>query len=190
MTVSDFERIRTFVHPPIAPVAAGEPTDFVSIETQFGLLFPDDYKLLINTYGDGQWQEFWYLLNPFSRNENLNLLRQASRTGASGVDLLSAERYIRDRHPYPHAIWPEPEGIFPWAVTDNGGRFFWLVDGSPEAWSTIYYPSRDPDFKELNLSSAAIVAGLLSGELPLFEQEFGGETPPPRFTRLAELPAG
>jgi len=158
--------------------------DFSAIDANFGLFLPGDYKLLINTHGDGQWQEFWYLLNPFSRNENLNLLRQASRSETSGSDILSAERFIRDRHPYPHPIWPEARGIFPWAVTDNGGRFFWLIDGAPEDWPTIYYPSRDPEFRKLESSTAAIIAGLLSGELPLFEEEFGGETPSPTFEPL------
>lgn len=180
-----FQRIRNFVRPPQRPVATGTPEAFAVIETQLDLVLPNEYKLLINTYGDGQWQEFWYLLNPFSANQNLNLLHQAPRDDRSGTNILSAERYIRDRHSYPHAIWPEPEGIFPWAVTDNGGRFFWLLQGSPERWPSIYYPSRDPDYQAIALPISEIIAGLLSGELPLFQEEFGGETPPPTFTPLA-----
>ena len=92
------------------------------------------------------------------------------------MNLLSAERYLEDKDPgYPHTIWPEPGGIFPWAVTDNGGRFFWVTAGDPGRWSTIYYPSRDPDYRELELSTSEILCGLVSNELNLFDDEFGDE---------------
>ena len=180
-----FQRIQKFVRPPQHPVAAGTPEAFAAIEAQLDLVLPNEYKLLINTYGDGQWQEFWYLLNPFSTNKNLNLLLQAPRDDISGRNILSAERCIRDRHPYPHPIWPEPGGIFPWAVTDNGGRFFWVIRGSPESWPSVYFPSRDPDYEDIARPISEIIAGLLSGELALFHEEFGGETPPSTFTPLA-----
>ena len=178
--------IQELVPPPADPVAAGTLSAFERIEEELGLALPSDYKALVASYGDGQWQEFWYLLNPFSPNRNLNLFQQTSRSSTTGEDLLSAERFTRARHPYPHPIWPEPGGIFPWAVTDNGGRFFWLTEGSVERWPSIYYPSRDPDYRELQLATSEIVAGLLSGELPLFEEEFAGEEPPLAFAPLAE----
>lgn len=178
------DRVRRLVPPPSSPVAAGSLIAFHQVESTLGLALPEDYKLLVTMYGDGQWQEFWYLLNPFSPNPHLNLLQQAPRDDVSGNNLLSAERYIRNRHPeYPHKIWPEESGIFPWALTDNGGRFFWVIEGPPEEWASIYYPSRDPDHQELGLSTSEIVAGVLSGDLPLFQEEFGGETAEP-FTPL------
>jgi hypothetical protein len=165
--------------PPPKPIAAGTQEQFEVVERQLGFVLPADYKNVIAMYGDGSWFDFLYLLNPFSSNSHLNLIEQAPRDDRSGRNTLSAERYIRDEAPaeYPHSIWPDPAGIFPWAITDNGGRFFWIVEGPPEFWTTVYYASRDPDFEELRLSSSEIIYGIISGDLPLFAQEFGGERP-------------
>src|SRR6185436_20078931 len=167
------DHLRLLVPPPSPPVAAGTASSFLEFEEAIGLRLPGDYKEIISAYGDGNWQDFWLLLNPFSANPYRNLQLQAPRDDASGRNVLSAERYLRNADTgYPHAIWPDRGGIFPWAVTDNGGRFFWITDGQPDAWPTIYYPSRDPDYKELALSTSEIVYGLVSGELPLFHEEF------------------
>jgi hypothetical protein len=182
---NDTSRLWRLVPPPAQPVTPGSPELFAGVERAFDLVLPADYKEIIATYGDGQWQEFWYLLNPFSANPHLNLIAQAPREDVSGNDQLSAERYIKERHPeYPHPIWPERGGIFPWGATDNGGRFFWLTEGVADEWRTIYYPSRDPDSQTFELSVSEILCCVLLGELPLFAEEFGDESPAPLFTPL------
>ncbi len=164
------------VAPPDVPVSGGSLERFAAVESEIGLQLPSDYKKLVAAYGDGCWQGFWYLLNPFSGNQHLNLLVQASREGASGYDILSAERAIKKLETeYPHRIWPEQGGIFPWGITDNGGRFFWLTAGSTDHWPTIYFPSRDPDFETYKMSVSEIVFGAVSGVLTIFADEFEGE---------------
>jgi len=172
--VDDLQKI---VAPPGFPTSNGSFDGFTKIEIELGLLLPSDYKDLIMTYGDGCWQGFWYLLNPFTKNHNLNLIAQASRDEVSGYDILSAERNIKNLEAnYPHRIWPEKDGIFPWGITDNGGRFFWITTGKADDWPTLYYPSRDPDFKSYDLSISEIILGAVSGALPIFADEFGGES--------------
>lgn len=176
MTSPAIERLMRAVPPPALPLDAGSMSAFAQVEASLGLHLPDDYKLLVVSYGDGTWQDFWHLLNPFSRLRYWNLLEQAPRDDASGNTVLSAERYIQLRHAdYPHAIWPEPGGILPWAGTDNGGRFFWLTTGEPNQWPTIYYPDRSPDFTRYDLPVGQIVAGAVLGELPIFAEPFGPE---------------
>ena len=60
----------------------------------------------------------------------------------------------------------------PWAFTDNGGRFFWETQGEPSCWKSIYYPSRDPEHEIYDLTCMAILLGIISGELPIFTEEF------------------
>ncbi len=180
------EEIQGVVQPPEFPINSGSLGWFTDIETELSLELPLDYKELTVTYGEGTWQGFWYLLNPFTDNPYLNLLTQASREGDSGKDALSAERNLRKTEDaYPHRIWPEPGGIFPWGITDNGGRFFWLTSGNPDSWPTVYYPSRDPEFTRYELSTSEIVFGALTSKLPIFAEEFGGDVVPPDFQLFA-----
>lgn len=41
-----------------------------------GMILPLDYKKFINKYGTGSINDFIWILNPFSENENLNLIKK------------------------------------------------------------------------------------------------------------------
>src|SRR5262245_20096564 len=114
------QRLVTMVPPPKEPYEAGDAEGFARVESDLGLKLPGDYKNFIHTYGTGQWQEFWYVLNPFSANEYGNLVTQSQNRRPTKWSALDAERTIRDGqgHRYPHPIYPEPGGILPWAITD------------------------------------------------------------------------
>jgi hypothetical protein len=168
--------------------------EFHRVEDELRLELPTDYKRLIIAYGDGNWQNFWRLLNPFSPNRYINLLWQSIQESESDTNRVWAERVTREEfpseHPYPH-IYPEPGGILPWVGTDNGGTFWWITKGAPDTWQTIY----DPDGRSLewemqgNRTSAEILYGSLSGEYKVFEQEFrdyGKYGSPNQFTQIAE----
>jgi hypothetical protein len=75
-----------------------------------------------------------WILNPFAANRYLNLVQQARRQ-------LEAERMIRAERPsdMPFSLHPERGGLFPWAMTDNGDRLYWLTEGDPNHWPTVIY---------------------------------------------------
>jgi hypothetical protein len=167
------ERLIQIVRPPEEPVEIGDDTAFAAVEQQLGLSLPRDYKEYIATYGSGRWHVFWWILNPFSENEHLNLLVQSQNRRPKKWSALDAERAVRESEKkYPHAIYPESGGLLPWAITDNGGRMFWLTAGEPSGWKTVYYASRDPNFEVHDLPCMAILLGIVNGELPLFAEEF------------------
>jgi hypothetical protein len=172
-----FERLVQMVPPPVIPFEPGVTADFTRVEEELRLKLPDDYKRLILTYGSGQWQQFWFLLNPFTANEYLNLLTQSQNCRPKKWSILDAERETckAEAEAYPHPIYPEAGGILPWAITDNAGRFFWLTSGLPKDWPTIYYPDRSPDFEVYRMPCAELVYGAVSGDLPVFGEEFGAE---------------
>lgn len=147
--MADFlRRLTRMVPPPSTPVENGDISGFNVVEAELCLRLPEDFKQLIATYGTGQWQQFWYLLNPFTANPHLNFAVQTRNLRPRSWSALDAERGMREvigEH-YPYPIYPEEGGILPWAVTDNGGRFFWLTSGPPDKWPTVYYADRSPDF--------------------------------------------
>ena len=171
MRTYSLKRLRALVPPPLKPVAAPHPAQIRAAEIKLGLDLPADFVEIVSTYGDGCWQGFWYFLNPASPNPFLNLLAQAGVEGEHQA--LWAERSMRELDStYPHAIWPEPGGILPWALTDNGGRFFWRTRGPRDTWSTVYYADRSPDYEVLTHGSGELLLGILDGTIPLFRDEF------------------
>jgi SMI1-KNR4 cell-wall len=142
-----FKSLCDVVAPPIAPLEAGAKEDWKKVESSLSLELPDDYKNLVTSYGSGCWKQFLWILNPFSTNRNLNLIEQATCQ-------LTAEREIRASCPedVPFALYPESAGLFPWAITDNGDRLYWLTEGDPSDWPIIVYESRGPRFDRHKLS--------------------------------------
>jgi hypothetical protein len=171
------DQLTRIIPPPKFPVEAGNHRAFANIEATLGLRLPSDYKRLIYTYGTGQWQEFWFVLNPFAANQHLNLVLQNLKRRSSAWSILDAERALRGckEVDYPHPIFPEPGGILAWAVTDNGGRFFWLTDGPADKWPTVYYGDRSPQFEVYGFSCCELVAGAVTGDIPVFAEAFGDD---------------
>jgi hypothetical protein len=181
---SYLERLVKMVPPPKKPLAGGTAAGFRRVEATLKVRLPDDYKQLIHTYGCGQWQGFWYIMNPFSKNEWNNLLFHCRKSKPrQRCTRLDAERVMREEYNsysdiygrYPYPIYPESGGIIPWAWTDNGGTFFWVTSGSPEKWPTVYWPEKTPpkDIKVYRVQSAEVVFKAVSGKLRLFKEAFG-----------------
>jgi hypothetical protein len=167
------------VPPPCNPVEAGSIEAFTDVEARLALALPDDYKRLVCAYGTGSWKGFLWVLNPFSANRHLNLLAQAQRQ-------LAAERAIRTVWPrnVPFALYPEGGGLFPWGMTDNGNRLYWLTTGDPAAWPTVVYESRGPRHDRHELSCCAFLQHWVAGQLRVsvfpddFEYGFAGAFEP------------
>ena len=124
--------------------------DWLNVEKKLGLNFPDEYKTIIEIYGDFHWATFLHLLNPFSSNKYLNLLTQLEMT-------LEAERQTRADFPefYPLALYPEANGLLPLFITDNGDVGFWITYLQPEKWSILLKDARGPEF-EVHFFSVAM----------------------------------
>ncbi|WP_161602071.1 SMI1/KNR4 family protein [Tautonia marina] len=152
---------------------------FAAVETRLALELPNDYKRLVCAYGSGSWKGFLWVLNPFSPNPYLNLLEQAQRH-------LDAERVIRAGWPAdaPFALYPERGGLFPWGMTDNGDRLYWLTEGDPGYWPTVVYESRGPRYDFHRLGCCEFLLRWVAGELRVsvfpddFEYGFAGAFAP------------
>ncbi len=134
--------------------------DWEDTEKGLSLVLPADYKLIINKYGDFNWNDFLWLFNPFTDNINLNLAKKSREI--CGYETGSRKEYP---HYYPLGIYPETGGLFPWAVTDNGDYLFWITSGKPELWPTLIKSAREPEFEVHFMQTHLILYHIINGSL-------------------------
>ncbi len=127
------------VSPPDPLIDSGRDDDEVwhDVEFRLGLDLPLDFKQVLRAYGSGSWGSSLWMLNPFSRDPDLNLERSAH-------DLLARDHKIRRglRESLPFALYPEKDGLFPWAFTTQGHRLYFLTEGLVENWPIIVFEPR------------------------------------------------
>src|SRR5438045_513390 len=103
------EELCTIVSPPNHPFESGRDEDWSSVGDELGTKLPDDFKEFIDLFGTGELGTFFYVFNPFSSNEFVNLFNQIQ-------ELLDANREVRKNFPeaVPFPLYPEENGILPW----------------------------------------------------------------------------
>jgi hypothetical protein len=129
---------------PQNPSEPGDSAFWTNIEEQCKTALPDDYKWFINTYGSGQIGGFVCIYNPFSANQYINLLSQMKV-------ILDIEKELKrecDDSECPFALFPEADGLLPFAGTDNGDIFFWKTSGNPNHWTVVLADLRSRIFEE------------------------------------------
>lgn len=172
--MSSLESLKKLIQPPGKPSGVPNGGGWNSVERSIGIELPEDYKEFIATYGTGAVDGFLWVLNPFSRNENLNLINQAT-VRLDAQRQFSAESGTKT--PYP--LNPDPNGLFPWGVTDNGDVLYWLCKGSPSTWMIVVCDSRASRWREFKLSTGQFLAALVTRELvvDVFPEDFPSESP-------------
>lgn len=117
--------LKAVISPPQNVVDRPSEGDWAGVEARLGTVLPDDYKDFLREYGSGSIGQFLWIFNPFSKNENLNLERQAGLQAAVLRELSSYGEII------PYKIFPEGGGIMPFGITDNGDVLFGKLTGFP-----------------------------------------------------------
>jgi hypothetical protein len=135
----------------IGPGAA-DPCDprWQAVEESLGLVLPGSYKALVDRFGASSWGDFLHILSPF--DDRLNLQRR-------GRQVLDADKELRQEFPwyYPLPLYPEPGGLLPWAITDNGDVFYLITSVPPGQWPTLIKGPRAPEFEVCFLPPALLV---------------------------------
>lgn len=155
--------------PPEWRIDAGSPGAWADVERTLGTALPDDYKLIINVYGSGNFNDLFFLFHPFdSQGESGNLINQALRRDCFGLSYLDHYEEIRSISPdsCPFATFPEPGGLLPMGGTMNGGSAFWLTEGGPDDWPLVLYPGGFCPIERHDMPLVDFLVVWLSGMLP------------------------
>jgi len=147
------------LHSTGGPSLATDPR-WREVEEVLGISLPQAYKSVVQRFPGHHWSGFLSVLDPFSVNQHLNLQQ-------AGTLLLDAERSTRSEcpHLYPLPLYPEPGGLFPWAITDNGDVFFWITRLEPDDWPTLIKGARSPEFEVHFVSCDLLLYQVASGRI-------------------------
>jgi hypothetical protein len=148
--------------PPSIPTEVGPQSDWADIEIVLGTPLPQDYKDYINSYGTGSIFRFFQVLSPFSAISPCNLCSR-------GSEILDAYRVTWAAYPQyspPYPPFPEPDGLLPWPVTDNGDTACWLTKGAPDDWIIVVCDNKfSEEHDEFQTSMTGFLAGWIRQEM-------------------------
>jgi hypothetical protein len=151
--------LRADLSPPPRPLESGSPEEWSRVEERLGSRLPSDYKEYIDTYGTGQINGLLWPHNPFAANRFLNLFRLV----ADEVGALRRRKDLSGDEVCPYPLYPEPGGLLPWGLTDNGDVLFWLTKGQPDGWLVVVNGTRSPEYDEYDESMTSFLTKLVAG---------------------------
>ena len=163
------ENLLKVVPPPASPVAAyGGPWE--PIEEQLGTYLPQDYKDFVRLYGLGDFMQILTVFVPRAESPHIRLVRQAH----------VARLNFADDDDFEYAVWPEPGGILPCAVTDNGAQLAWVRCGAPANWNILVWGRGygDPEVFDCDLTD--FLAGMATGKITAWDFSEDPAIPPDR----------
>ncbi|MGY4490745.1 hypothetical protein [Pseudomonas sp. TE3610] len=123
MMLEQLKDLLILVNPPLRV-----PVDWNAVECRITRKLPSDYKMMIDAICGGCIDGFLWVLDPLSKNDNLNFDQALYFVNA--YESMKSEfggEYFRSR-------FPEEKSFLPWAVTDNGETLVWIVCGDPDSW--------------------------------------------------------
>lgn len=128
-------------------------------EKEIGVQFPKDFKEFVEVYGGGLVDGFVWVLNPFSSNSNISFEKSKYFIEAYGV--------MRQEFPldYVRPTYPEEYSFLPWAVTDNGETFVWVVEGAADSWKVAIHSSDQGEEEIYNWGCVEFLLKLLDGKI-------------------------
>lgn len=143
------------------------------VEHELEARLPHDYKTFIDSYGTGKINSFILIFNPFSTNQYVNLKDQAHR------QLDALRTLIKGGESCPYPLFPEPGGLLPVGITDNGDVIHWLTKGSSDAWSVVVNDSRSPEYEEFDCDLTSFLASILTRDIrsKIFPESFPNTQP-------------
>ena len=149
------------------PMCQGKKNSWEEVEKEIGLIFPEDYKVFIDSHGEGAINEFLWILSPFSKNENLNSIEKFESMREAYI---SMQRQFPEQCPF--HFYDGKSGLFPWGITDNGDELYWNFKG--DTLEVLVYEARYARNISYTMGMEEFLCKLLKREIecPIFPDDF------------------
>jgi len=138
----------------------GEQFDWPAVEASIHRRLPNDYKELLATFPDGTFGGLIHLNRPgedgHPRTEFL---------GYYGFRLDDMREWREGGYgSFPYPIFPEPEGVLPWASGPRGEVICWLTeDEDPERWPVVVPDADFTQWHQFPRSACEFLVELVTG---------------------------
>ncbi len=147
------EQLENIFPPPDIPLELPTPEQWRFVEASIGRL-PNDYHRFINKYGTCAIDSFIWIFNPASKNPNLNLANQIERQ-------LGVLKDINESGLEPNIpLFPEPTGVLPFGITDNGDVLLWETNKYSDTWTVSVLPSRSSPLIKFSMDMTNFLAAI------------------------------
>jgi len=156
------EELMQVIPPPTNPRNTGDFGKWSRLQLKLKALLPDEYYTVCATYGSGTFRVGSLELSI------LNLFDPRHLKGAKNcAEITRQNRDSGFTFGIPFRIYPEPEGIFPWAEDCDGGTF-WIVpqvNVHPDSWQILAFDREASRLYIYSLSMIQFLVKLFSSEL-------------------------
>ncbi|WP_229891724.1 hypothetical protein [Streptomyces mashuensis] len=143
--------------PPADPPPA---VGWAQVERALGAALPADYKQLVETYGDGVFDDTIWLLAPDSAYEDCDLQTQTTERNEILADLWEGGEAK------PAGLVEAGARVLPWAFEEGTGAFlYWLARPGqhPDEWTVLYNEGRGPLWEHHDMGCLAFLLAVLTG---------------------------
>ncbi|MFI8387736.1 hypothetical protein [Streptomyces sp. NPDC085540] len=142
--------------PPADPPPA---VDWAQAERTLGVALPTDYKRLVETYGDGLFDDTLWLLVPHSAHNDCDLYAQTMERDEILANLWEFEAK-------PAGLLEAGARVLPWAFEEGTGAFlYWLArpGQQPDEWTVLYNEGRGPLWEAHDTGCSDFLLAVLTG---------------------------
>lgn len=128
------------------------------VENDIGHAFPEGFKALTSRFPSGSIGEFVRLFSPVQSEHYFDAFKEERSLA------LDSYRMMRAYFPLPYSLYPETDGISPWAAGDNE-YYFWKVlpESDPEQWPIVYMDAHATRYGEYNGTVSEFLCDILVG---------------------------
>lgn len=155
--------LEAVVTPPAREVP---PVDWRQLEERLQFTLPSDYKWLVERYGPGKFDDFFYVFQPAYWRQGIDLEYQHERTSW-------ALEYLTERG---HSLPRSASELFSFGRSDNGDVAYWItsLSNDPEHWKVAIGEARGTLWEEFDGSLVEWLTAVLSRSLrvAIFPKDF------------------
>lgn len=171
-------KLATLIGAPLRPEKR-DSSNWDMVALALSVPFPKDYQQFIEYWGHGKFADFIHFFHPHTDLKALVLPQAVQGFVYSYATMKSGHP---DRFPMP--IIPEKGGFLPFAITDNGDYFGWIISDKPtDEWPVAALLDEEGVAVDLEMSFPAFMISMAEGTIrkDIFPDSFFRK--PPEFQR-------